>query len=168
MTADKILYVDDEPMALKYFERLVSPLAPVITASSVEQGKAILRERGAEIAVLVSDQRMPGAHGNELLRFARDGVQRGEDREVREAGGGAIGGGGLWHVAEQPAHLVSVLDHVIASHGGAPRGGRQQGNEHLDGGAFARAIGPQQAEHLTLVNSQVYTIHRREVAIQPP
>ena len=72
MSPDKILFVDDEPMALKYFERLVSPLAPVITASSVEQGKAILRERGGEIAVLVSDQRMPGAHGNELLVFARE------------------------------------------------------------------------------------------------
>ncbi|MHB1200153.1 MAG: response regulator [Polaromonas sp.] len=72
MSPDKILFVDDEPMALKYFERLVSPLAPVLTASSVEQGKAVLRERAGEIAVLVSDQRMPGAHGNELLRFARD------------------------------------------------------------------------------------------------
>ena len=72
MSPDKILFVDDEPMALKYFERLVSPLAPVITASSVEQGKAFLRARGDEIAVLVSDQRMPGAHGNELLGYARE------------------------------------------------------------------------------------------------
>ena len=72
MSPDKILYVDDEPMALKYFERLVSPLAPVITALSVEAGKAVLRERGNEIAVLVTDQRMPGAHGNELLRFTRE------------------------------------------------------------------------------------------------
>lgn len=72
MSPDKILFVDDEPMALKYFERLVGPLAPVITASSVEQGKAVLRERGGEIAVLVSDQRMPGAHGNELLGYARE------------------------------------------------------------------------------------------------
>jgi two-component system, probable response regulator PhcQ len=68
----KILYVDDEAMSLKYFDRLVSPLAPVITALSVEAGKAILRERASEIAVLVSDQRMPGAHGNELLRYARE------------------------------------------------------------------------------------------------
>ena len=72
MSPDKILYVDDEPMALKYFERLVSPLAPVITALSVEAGKAVLRERGHEIAVLVTDQRMPGAYGNELLRFTRE------------------------------------------------------------------------------------------------
>ncbi|KQP12220.1 response regulator [Pseudorhodoferax sp. Leaf267] len=69
---EKILYVDDEAMALKYFERLVSPLAPVLTASSVEAGKAVLQAHGDEIAVLVSDQRMPGAHGNELLRHARD------------------------------------------------------------------------------------------------
>lgn len=72
MKPDKILYVDDEPMALKYFERLVSPMAPVLTALSVEQGRAMLDEHAGEIAVLVSDQRMPGAHGNELLRYARD------------------------------------------------------------------------------------------------
>jgi len=72
MKPDKILFVDDEAMALKYFERLVSPIAPVLTALSVEEGKAVLRERGAEIAVLVSDQRMPGERGNELLRHARE------------------------------------------------------------------------------------------------
>ena len=72
MRPDKILYVDDEPMALKYFERLINPMAPVLTALSVEEGKAVLRARGAEIAVLISDQRMPGALGNELLRYARD------------------------------------------------------------------------------------------------
>ena len=72
MRPDKILYVDDEPMALKYFERLVSPIAPVLTALSVEEGRAILLERGHEIAVLISDQRMPTAYGNELLRYARD------------------------------------------------------------------------------------------------
>ena len=47
MTAVKILYVDDEAMALKYFERLVSPLAPVLTANSVEAGRAVLREQTA-------------------------------------------------------------------------------------------------------------------------
>jgi len=71
MKPEKILYVDDEAMSLKYFERLVSPIAPVITATSVEEGKAVLRDRAAEIAVLVTDQRMPGAYGNELLRHAR-------------------------------------------------------------------------------------------------
>lgn len=72
MRADKILYVDDEPMALKYFERLVNTMAPVLTASSVEEGQAILQARSDEIAVLITDQRMPTAYGNELLRYARD------------------------------------------------------------------------------------------------
>lgn len=71
MKPDKILYVDDEAIALKYFERLVGPLAPVLTANSVEEGRAVLGVRGSEIAVLVCDQRMPGERGNELLRHAR-------------------------------------------------------------------------------------------------
>ncbi|MEZ5645930.1 MAG: response regulator [Burkholderiaceae bacterium] len=71
MKPEKILYVDDEAMALKYFERLVGQIAPVLTATSVEEGKAVLRDHGSEIAVLVTDQRMPGAYGNELLRHAR-------------------------------------------------------------------------------------------------
>jgi two-component system probable response regulator PhcQ len=72
MNPAKILYVDDEAMALKYFERLISPVAPVLTADSVAAGKALLEAHGDEIAVLVSDQRMPGAQGNELLKFARE------------------------------------------------------------------------------------------------
>ncbi|MBX3609342.1 MAG: response regulator [Hydrogenophaga sp.] len=72
MNPKKILYVDDEAMALKYFERLVGPLAPVLTASSVDEGRSVLDANGADIAVLVCDQRMPGARGNELLRHARD------------------------------------------------------------------------------------------------
>lgn len=71
MKPEKILYVDDEAIALKYFERLVGPLAPVLTAASVEEGRAILAVHGAEIAALICDQRMPGERGNELLRHAR-------------------------------------------------------------------------------------------------
>jgi two-component system, probable response regulator PhcQ len=43
----------------------------VLTANSVEEGRAVLGVHGAEIAVLVCDQRMPGERGNELLRHAR-------------------------------------------------------------------------------------------------
>ncbi len=113
MTADKILYVDDEPMALKYFERLVSPLAPVITASSVEQGKAVLRERGAEIAVLVSDQRMPGAHGNELLSYVREfhpGIVRMLTTAYSELGEAieAINSGEIYRYITKPWELGSL------------------------------------------------------------
>ncbi len=71
MTQATILYVDDEAMALKYFDRLISPNFTVLTALSVAEGIEILKTQGKNINVLISDQRMPGANGNELLRFAR-------------------------------------------------------------------------------------------------
>jgi two-component system, probable response regulator PhcQ len=69
--AATILYVDDETTALKYFQRAIGALAPVLTAASVEEGKRVLDAHCDTIAVLVSDQRMPGGHGNELLAYAR-------------------------------------------------------------------------------------------------
>jgi two-component system probable response regulator PhcQ len=72
MTQATILYVDDEAMALKYFDRLISPNYRVLTALSVAEGIQILQAQGDEICVLISDQRMPGASGNELLRYARE------------------------------------------------------------------------------------------------
>ena len=113
MTPDKILFVDDEPMAIKYFARLVSPLAPVITALSVEQGKQILRERGNEIAVLVSDQRMPGAHGNELLSYAREfhpGIVRMLTTAYSELGEAieAINSGEIYRYITKPWDLGSL------------------------------------------------------------
>ena len=70
--APVILYVDDEATSLKYFQRALGPLATVITAESVEQGKRLLDAHADTLAVLVSDQRMPGAYGNELLFYAWD------------------------------------------------------------------------------------------------
>lgn len=67
-----ILFVDDEATAVKYFQRAIGGLAPVVTGGSVEEGKALLEAHGDTLAVLVSDQRMPGEYGNELLRHARE------------------------------------------------------------------------------------------------
>lgn len=67
-----ILFVDDEATAVKYFQRAIGSLAAVATAESVEEGKRVLDAHADTIAVLVSDQRMPGAYGNELLFYARD------------------------------------------------------------------------------------------------
>ena len=67
-----ILFVDDEATAVKYFERAIGAIAPVVTGASVEDGKAMLDAHAGSLAVLVSDQRMPGEHGNELLRYARE------------------------------------------------------------------------------------------------
>lgn len=67
-----ILFIDDEATAVKYFQRAIGGLAPVVTGGSVEEGKALLEAHGDTLAVLVSDQRMPGEYGNELLRYARE------------------------------------------------------------------------------------------------
>jgi two-component system probable response regulator PhcQ len=70
ITAPQILFVDDEATAVKYFQRAINSLAPVITGSSVEEGKRLLDKHAATLLVLVSDQRMPGGYGNELLLYA--------------------------------------------------------------------------------------------------
>lgn len=69
--APLILFVDDEAVVVKYFQRAIDALAPVITANSVEEGRRMLDEHAHTLAVLVSDQRMPGGYGNELLHYAR-------------------------------------------------------------------------------------------------
>jgi two-component system probable response regulator PhcQ len=113
MRPKKILYVDDEAMSLKYFERLISPLAPVITALSVHEGKIILEEQHAQIAVLVSDQRMPGANGNELLRYARDNypsIVRMMTTAYSEIGEaiGAINDGEIYRYISKPWDLENL------------------------------------------------------------
>ncbi|MES1982777.1 MAG: response regulator [Pseudomonadota bacterium] len=69
--APLILFVDDESTTAKYFQRTIDSLAPVVTAGTVEQGKRMLDEHAQTLMVLVSDQRMPGGYGNELLEYAR-------------------------------------------------------------------------------------------------
>jgi two-component system probable response regulator PhcQ len=71
ITAPLILFVDDEATAVKYFQRAIDSLAPVVTATTVEDGKRMLDEHAQTLMVLVSDQRMPGGYGNELLQYAR-------------------------------------------------------------------------------------------------
>lgn len=71
-SAAAIIFVDDEATAVKYFQRAIGSLAPVLTGGSVEEGKALLDAHGDRVGVLVSDQRMPGEFGNELLRYASE------------------------------------------------------------------------------------------------
>jgi two-component system probable response regulator PhcQ len=66
-----ILFVDDEAASVKYFQRAIDSLATVVTAGTVEEGKQLLDKHAQTLMVLVSDQRMPGGYGNELLHYAR-------------------------------------------------------------------------------------------------
>ncbi|MDZ4404534.1 hybrid sensor histidine kinase/response regulator [Prosthecobacter sp.] len=66
-----VLYVDDEEKALKYFEKTFGDEFRILTANNAADGLKIIEQRGEEIGVLLSDQRMPGEKGVQLLERAR-------------------------------------------------------------------------------------------------
>ncbi len=70
--AFKILYVDDEEKALKYFKMGFGDKFSIITASDVAEALRILEQQGDEIAVLITDQRMPERNGVDLLCIVRE------------------------------------------------------------------------------------------------
>jgi two-component system, response regulator PhcR len=70
--AHAVLLVDDEPQALKWFARQYSDEFVVLTASGVTEALALLDARGHEVAVLLTDYRMPHQDGVVLLSLARE------------------------------------------------------------------------------------------------
>ncbi|HQQ95065.1 MAG TPA: response regulator [Bacteroidia bacterium] len=63
-----VLYVDDEENNLQAFKASFRRYFNIFTATSVDEGKEVLKEQ--EIQVLITDQRMPGAQGTDLLAQA--------------------------------------------------------------------------------------------------
>ena len=61
----KIMVVDDEPANLRLLERLFRQDYNVLTAESGEDALRLLNQY--EVALLITDQRMPGMTGVELL-----------------------------------------------------------------------------------------------------
>jgi two-component system probable response regulator PhcQ len=66
-----VLYVDDEEMSLKYFTRALQEEFRIFTAATAKEGYRIFEEHKDEIGVLITDQRMPGEKGVELLQRTR-------------------------------------------------------------------------------------------------
>src|SRR5688572_10653682 len=66
-----ILYVDDEEKSLKYFTRAFDEHFRIYTAANAADGFRLLEEHKDEIGVLMTDQRMPGEKGVQLLERAR-------------------------------------------------------------------------------------------------
>jgi DNA-binding NtrC family response regulator len=62
----KILIVDDEPANLRTLTRLFREDYEVLTAQSGDDALALLRQH--DVALLITDQRMPGMTGIELLK----------------------------------------------------------------------------------------------------
>jgi two-component system response regulator PhcR len=70
--APAVLYVDDEPQSLKYFLRAYGGEFRVLTASSAAQADQVLASQVGAIGVLVTDQRMPGESGTQLLARVKE------------------------------------------------------------------------------------------------
>jgi two-component system probable response regulator PhcQ len=66
-----ILYVDDEEKSLKYFTRAFSEKFRVFTAKDATEGFKIFEDHKDEIAIFLTDQRMPGEKGVQLLERVR-------------------------------------------------------------------------------------------------
>ncbi|OLL28991.1 hybrid sensor histidine kinase/response regulator [Burkholderia sp. SRS-W-2-2016] len=63
-----VLFVDDEEISRNHFARAIRADYRVHVAQSADEAIGILARHGAEIAVLVTDFRMPGRDGDDLLR----------------------------------------------------------------------------------------------------
>lgn len=66
-----ILYVDDEEKSLKYFARAFEDQFRIFTATNAQDGLKLIEQHGEDIAVLMTDQRMPGEKGVWLLEKTR-------------------------------------------------------------------------------------------------
>lgn len=71
MTNETILFVDDEPNILESMERQLRKRYEIRTALSGDEALTILKEQGP-FAVIVSDMRMPGMDGVQLLSRVKD------------------------------------------------------------------------------------------------
>jgi len=66
-----ILYVDDEEKALHYFKEIFGDEYTIHIANNAMDGYRILQQYGPQIGLLLTDQRMPGPSGIELMEHAR-------------------------------------------------------------------------------------------------
>jgi response regulator RpfG family c-di-GMP phosphodiesterase len=67
----RVLFVDDEPNILDSIRRQLRKSFEILTATSGIEALALLKDTGP-VAVVVSDMRMPGMNGAELLTKVRD------------------------------------------------------------------------------------------------
>jgi two-component system probable response regulator PhcQ len=112
-----ILYVDDEEKSLKGFARAFGDEFRIYTAANAKDGAKLIEEKKDEIAVLMTDQKMPGENGNWLLQQ----TARIQPRIVRILATAytdfsdavtAINDGGIFHYVNKPwdpAHLEGQL-----------------------------------------------------------
>lgn len=120
--ASSILFVDDEPQSCKWFARTFGDEFPIITASGVSEALALMRLRKDDLALLVTDYRMPERNGLELLQIAQTDFRHlvrllataYAEKEVAIA---AVNHGQVFKILEKPLdgqHTRAVLREALA------------------------------------------------------
>jgi len=66
-----VLYVDDEEKSLKHFSLAFSDVFRIYTASNAQDGLKLFELHKDDLGILITDQRMPGEKGVQLLEKAR-------------------------------------------------------------------------------------------------
>jgi len=66
-----ILYVDDEEKSLKFFKKTLKDRFQIFTAKDAKTGYEIFLDHQDDIGIVLSDQKMPGKQGTELLADIR-------------------------------------------------------------------------------------------------
>lgn len=115
-----VLYVDDEAQALKYFRKAFEKDFTILTASNVQEALTVVEEHGADIGVLVTDQRMPVQSGTELLEI----VKRRRPEIVRilttaysdiDSAIEAVNSGGVFRYVSKPWDLNALKEVLLKS-----------------------------------------------------
>jgi two-component system, probable response regulator PhcQ len=116
-----VLYVDDEERSLKSFERAFSESFKILTASNAAEALTLFEAHKDTIAVMMTDQRMPGEKGVWLL----DRVRQLRPNVLRilvtaysdlQAMIDAVNTGAIYHYVTKPwdpPALESTLKHAI-------------------------------------------------------
>jgi DNA-binding NarL/FixJ family response regulator len=110
--AAKLLYVDDEPVNLALFKSTFGDEFQILVAVSGEEALKCL-ERESDIACLITDQRMPGMSGTELLAIVRETfpqmlrmiISAWSDSEILME---AVNKGHIYRYLTKPWHAVEV------------------------------------------------------------
>lgn len=129
---ETVLYVDDEEMARKYFGRAVGAEYEVLTAADADAAIGMLQDEARRIGILVTDYRMPGRDGGDLLRqvarefphVVRIVVTAYADREVLLD---TVNAGEVFRILEKPMNAGEMVETLrLASGLSRARSARQQ------------------------------------------
>ena len=110
-----VLYVDDEEQALKYFQKGIGREFQTMVANSVEAAMVILERDADKIAVVLSDQRMPGQCGTELLKTVHTrwpGIMRVLVTAYSELDSAieAVNGGAIYKYLTKPVEFAKMRE----------------------------------------------------------